>query len=59
MLHLMNDMRKLSRLLEAECDGLPFDRAEARELAARLAQDCPAMGQTMLRISERMVAEAC
>lgn len=59
MLHLMNDMRKLSRLLEAESEGHPFDRAEARDLANKLAQACPDMGQSMRRICDRMVAEAC
>lgn len=58
MIELMWDMRRLSELLEDECAGRPFDRAQAHALAAHLAESCPEMGQTMRRISERMRGEA-
>ena len=58
MLDLLRDMRRLSELLEDECAGRPFDRAQAHALAANLAESCPEMGQTMHRISERMRGEA-
>lgn len=58
MLQVLNDMRRLSELLEEECAGRPFDRAQAHSLASNLAETCPEMGQTMHRISERMRGEA-
>ena len=58
MLQLLSEMRRLSELLEDECAGRPFDRAQAHNLAANLAESCPEMGQTMRRISDRMRGEA-
>ena len=58
MIQVLSDMRRLSELLEEECAGRPFDRSQAHFIAARLAEICPEMGQTMRRISDRMRGEA-
>lgn len=57
MKHRWDDVRQLSRLLEAEAAGMPIDHALASRIAAALADRHPDIRDTLLRICERMQAQ--
>jgi hypothetical protein len=49
-----NDMIELSRLLEAEFHGKPFDRMRARDLAYTLLPQHPEIRHTLRHVHERL-----
>jgi hypothetical protein len=55
MRHSWQEFDRMAAILEAELDGRVVDCAEARRLAARLAETCPNIALTMKRVAERMV----
>lgn len=54
MKHPSDDIERLTDILEAELEGRPVDRDEARRLARRVAEDCPDIALTMSRVAARM-----
>lgn len=51
-----DEIMQLARILDAEAEGRPVDRDDARRLAEHLAATCPGIRNTMLRVRDRMAA---
>ncbi len=51
-----DEIARMARYLDAEAQGRPVDRDDARRLAEYLAATCPGIRDTMLRIRDRMAA---
>ena len=59
MSYLQNfDVTRMTWFLEAEMEGRPFDRQQARELAKRLAEINPHISKSMALIANRCGEEA-
>ncbi len=54
MQYNLDEIRKLSEMLESEAMGLPFDRTQARELAEKLGEQHPAISRSMKVLLQRL-----
>ncbi|MGE5477814.1 MAG: hypothetical protein ACM3Q1_14240 [Bacteroidales bacterium] len=52
------DIRQLARIIEAEAEGLTFDRDQALALARRLAENHPHIRGSMDLVVRRLHGEA-
>ncbi|HLO79048.1 MAG TPA: hypothetical protein VK196_21540 [Magnetospirillum sp.] len=53
----LHEIEQLAVLLESEAAGLPFDRGHALQLASKLAEHHPEIGNSMRLITERLRGE--